>query len=95
VWECDLLDVQSLAKHNDDHRYLLIVIEVLSKFLHIVQLKTKTGNVVMDAFDTILDPSNDDPSGFEPTKGKNFLMRRFKMYLKGRAYRLRSAEILI
>ena len=49
----------------------------------------------MDAFDTILDPSNDDPSGFEPTKGKNFLMRRFKMYLKGRAYRLRSAEILI
>ena len=28
VWECDLLDVKSVAKHNDMHRYILSVIEV-------------------------------------------------------------------
>ena len=39
VWESGLVDVQSLAKHNDGHRYLLTVIDVFSKFLHIVPLK--------------------------------------------------------
>ena len=39
VWEADLVDVQSLAKHNDNHRYLLTVIDVFSKYLHIVLLK--------------------------------------------------------
>jgi hypothetical protein len=28
VWECDLLDVQSLSKYNDRYRYLLTVIDV-------------------------------------------------------------------
>ena len=28
VWECDLLDLQELAKHNDMYRYILSVINV-------------------------------------------------------------------
>ena len=43
VWESDLVDVESLAKHNDGHRYHLTVIDVFSKFLHIVPLNSKTG----------------------------------------------------
>jgi len=39
VRESDLVDVQSLAKLNDGHRHLLTVIDVFSKFLHIVPLK--------------------------------------------------------
>ena len=39
VFEADLVDVQSLAKHNDNHRYLLTVNDVFSKHLHIVPLK--------------------------------------------------------
>jgi hypothetical protein len=31
VWECHLQDVQSLAIHNDKHRYILSVIDVFSK----------------------------------------------------------------
>jgi len=57
VWECDLVDVQSLSKHNDGHRYILTVIDVFSKFLHIVPLKSKIGKAVREAFETVL---NDD-----------------------------------
>ena len=28
LWECDLLDMQSLAKYNDKYRYILSVIDV-------------------------------------------------------------------
>ena len=31
VWECDLVDVQGLSKHNDGIKYLLNVIDVFSK----------------------------------------------------------------
>jgi hypothetical protein len=33
VWECDLVDVQGLSKHNDGIKYLLSVIDVFSKYL--------------------------------------------------------------
>jgi len=46
VLECDLVAVQALSKYNDDYKYHLTVIDVFSKFLHIVPLKSKTGSDV-------------------------------------------------
>jgi len=40
-WEAEFVDVQSLAKHNDNHKNILTVIDVFSKLLHIVPLKLK------------------------------------------------------
>ena len=39
VWECDLIDVQAFGKFNDNYKFLLTVIDVFSKYLHIVPLK--------------------------------------------------------
>jgi len=39
VWECDLLDVQSYAKYNDNYRYILSVIDIFSKFLYLIPVK--------------------------------------------------------
>ena len=39
LWEANMVDVQALAKHNDGHRYLLTVIDVFTKYLHVVPLK--------------------------------------------------------
>ena len=41
LWECDVVDVQAFRKFNDNYRYLLRGIDVFSKFLHIVRLKSK------------------------------------------------------
>ena len=58
IFECDLVDVQALSKHNDGHKYLLTVIDVFSKFLHIVPLKSKTGKDVSSAFQSVLKDPN-------------------------------------
>jgi len=50
VWECDLLDVQAYAKYNDNYRYILSVIEVFSKYLHLIPIKIKRGPSVATAF---------------------------------------------
>ena len=55
VWECDLIDVQALSRHNDGVKYLLTVIDVFSKFLHMVPLKSKSGKDVSSAFRSVLE----------------------------------------
>jgi len=39
VLECDLIDIRVLFRSNDNYIYILSVIDVFSKFLHLVPLK--------------------------------------------------------
>ena len=60
--ECDLVDIQVLGKFNDSYRYLLAVIDVFSKFLHIVPMRSKTGTAVALTFGSIFkDPKYSKP----------------------------------
>jgi transposase InsO family protein len=88
VWELDLIDVQNLAKYNDNQRYLLSAIEVFSKFLHIFHLKSKTGQFVASAFLSIFDspkykkPLRTRPIWVRTDRGKEFLNNNFQDALK-------------
>jgi len=62
VWEFDLLDVQSYAKYNDNFKYILSVIDVFSKFLYLIPVKTKGGHAVTAAFLSIFDDKPKLPS---------------------------------
>ena len=87
VWECDLLDLQSLGKYNDMHRYIRPVIEEFSKFLHLVPLKTKSGPSIASAVRCISHNDDDDlrrrsPVSVCPDKGKEFLNDQFQNMLR-------------
>ena len=89
VWECDLIDVRSLSKFNGNVKYLLTVIDVFSKFLHIVPLKSKTGPAVTSAFESILKDLKYStpvrkrrPIWVRTDKGKEFLNKHFQNMLK-------------
>ena len=53
-WQMDLADMQSMQKFNDGYRYLLVCIDVFSKYAWVVPLKNKTGPSLMNAFKVIL-----------------------------------------
>jgi transposase InsO family protein len=86
--EADLVDVQAFSKFNDNYKYLLTVIDVFSKFLHIVPLKSKMGTAITLAFKSILkDPKYSTPVQRRPIwlrtdKGKEFLNKHFQDMLK-------------
>ena len=50
IWAADLVDMSSFSRSNKGYKYLLIVIDVFSKYGWIVPLKTKTGKEVAQAF---------------------------------------------
>jgi len=88
VWETDLVDIQNLAKYNDNYKYLLTVIDVFSKYLYVIPLKSKTGPDVTAAFCSIFkEPKYSKPFRRRPVwvrtdKGKEFLNKHFQNMLK-------------
>ena len=55
--------MQLISKFNKGFRYLVCVIDILSKYPWVVPLKDKKGVSIADAFQKIL-----DDSGSKPTK---------------------------
>ena len=53
TWQVDLIDLQKYAKINRNYKYILTIIDILSKFAYTVPLKTKTGEEVANAFSSI------------------------------------------
>ena len=53
IWCSDLVDMQKLSKWNKGYKYLLMVLDLFSKYGWIVPLKTKTGLEVSKAFESI------------------------------------------
>jgi transposase InsO family protein len=88
IWECYLIDVQSLSKFNDAYKFLLTVIDNFSIFLHLVPLKSKTVTAVTSAFQSILqDPKYSKPIQRRPVwvrtdRVKEFLIKTFQDRLK-------------
>jgi len=86
VWECDLLDVQSYAKYNENFRNMLFGIDVFSKFLYLFSVKTKIGPAVSSAFLSIIDDkpklTSRRPVWLRMDTGKDFLNKHFQDMLR-------------
>jgi hypothetical protein len=95
VLECDLIDIQNVSKYNDNYRNLLSVIDVFSKFLHIVPLRIKIGTAVASVFRSILAKySHRRLIWVRRDRGKKFLTDRSKTCWRRRAFSFKCVAIL-
>ena len=53
IWSSDLVDMQKLSKRNKGYKYLLMALDIFSKYGWIVPLKSKTDLEVSKSFQTI------------------------------------------
>ena len=81
LWEADLAFVQDVAKENDGVNYLLVVIDVLSKYVWVRAMKNKTARSLLEAFDSILSEGR-KPEKLRTDKGTEFVNESFQQYLK-------------
>ena len=80
-WQADLADLQNLSKFNKGYRYLLVCIDILSKFAWIRPLKKKTGKEVEAAFRDIFSKGR-KPKMMQTDRGKEFLDGRVQKMFK-------------
>ncbi|MBN3304855.1 TRPM5 protein, partial [Amia calva] len=77
----DLVDMSNLSKYNNGHKFMLMCIDVLSKYAWARILHNKTGRAVTRAFEDILGQGR-CPKKLQTDKGKEFLNREFQNLLK-------------
>ena len=98
-WQADLVDLQKLARLNKGYKYLLVCIDILSKFAWIRPLKTKSGSEIEEAFRDIFSKGR-KPLILQTDRGKEFLNRHVQKLFKDKnikfftSYSERKASIV-
>ena len=91
LWEADLAFVHDVAKENDGVNYLLVVIDVFSKFLWVRLMKNKSAHCLVQAFDSILGEKR-KPEKLRMDKGTKFVNESFQQYLKKQGIQFYTAK---
>lgn len=76
--QADLVEMIKYAKINKGYKYILVVINVFSKFVWCEPVKNKSGNEVVRAMDKILSQMNARPKNLQTDMGKEFYNKKFK-----------------
>lgn len=93
VWEADLIELRNLKSYNDGYSYLLVIIDVLSKYAWVEPLREKTANCVINAFQRVLARSEGRvPVYLQTDKGKEFVAQPMQKFLKENDIRFRVAR---
>ena len=70
IWAADLADMTALSKENKGVNFLLLVIDIFSKYGWIIPLKDKKGETVANALKTIFKERK--PGKLWTDKGREF-----------------------
>ena len=92
-WECDILDMQSLSKYKDTYRYILSVIDVFSKYLHLVPINTKSGPAVTSTFRSLLHDDSPSLLWVRTDKDKDFLNKHSQDMLRDEGIQFQVSKI--
>ena len=76
IWGIDLADMQLISKYNKGIRYILCIIDLLSKY------KDKKGTTIVNGFPSILNNSKRKPNKTCVDHGSEFYNNVFKKWLK-------------
>ena len=90
IWAADLVEMQPLAKFNNGYKYILMIIDVFSKYGWAVPIKTKTGLAVSTALKTVFKEAT--PAMLWTDKGKEFYNKTVAELLKKHNIKLYSTE---
>ena len=80
-FQADLVDVQNLSRYNKGYKYLFTCIDILTKNAWVVPFKTKQGQELVKAFQTIL-LSGRKPNKLQTDQGTEFLNGVFQKFLR-------------
>ena len=83
--------VQDVGKENDGVNYLLVVIDVFSKYVWVRPMKNKTARSLLEAFDSILSEGR-KPEKLRTDKGTEFVNESFRQYLKKKGIQFYTAN---
>ena len=81
TWSADLIDKSSLSKYNENHKFILTVIDIFTKYAWANPLKNKSGLSITNGFKIVLGEQR-KPKKFWVDRVSEFYKKTFKSLLK-------------
>ena len=88
IWEADLMDMVAYADENDRHQYVLVVVDVFTRYAWTTPLKSKQAVEVADALDALFKGGRKPESALRTDKGGEFVNYRVRKVLDAHGVRL-------
>ena len=82
IWGADLADIQLLNKLNKGVRFSWWIMDIYNKYTFVISLKDRKGIKVTNAFQKVLDESNQKTSKIWVDKSSEFYYRSIKLWLE-------------
>ena len=82
IWAADLVDMQYYSRSNKGFKYILMVIDVFSKYGWAIPLKNKSAAEIVCAFTEIWNSEQKPPKFLWTDKGKEFDNKKFRKLLE-------------
>ncbi|GFR19608.1 putative uncharacterized transposon-derived protein F54H12.3 [Trichonephila clavata] len=82
LWQSDLVDLQKLSRFNKGYRYILTIIDVMSRYLRVYPIKDKKANTIAKVFSKIFKEVK--PKNIQTDKGSEFYNKRLSALFKKR-----------
>ena len=92
IWAVDMVDMQKFSEWNKGVKYLVMVIDLFSKYGWIKPLRDKRSETVSKAFDEMFETSKRKPKILWSDKGSEFINKHFKEFLKKKDIKLYHTE---
>ena len=92
IWAADLVEMQKFSKWNKGIKYLLMVIDVFSKYGWIKPLEDKKTESVSKAFNETFKKSKRKPTMLWTDKGSEFISKHLKEFLKKEKIKMYHTE---
>ena len=86
TWGVDLADMQLISKYNKEIRFLLCVIDLLSRYAWVVPLKDIEGVRITNAFQKVLENSKRKPNKIWIDQGIEFCNFQFKKFFERKCH---------
>ena len=86
VWQMDLADVSNQADDNDDYKFLLVLIDVLSRYARVIPLKNKTNKEVIRGLTEAFESNEEytQPTRLSADRGSEFMGKEVLKFYKDR-----------
>ena len=82
LWELDLVDLSKLARETNGHKFILTIIDVLSKYGWLLPLKSKHGNEIKGALTRLFEQTKSRPVIVQTDKETEFLNSHVQNFFK-------------
>ena len=83
IWSLDIVDLTEVGvENNRSHRYVLVVVDIFSKFRWTNPLKNKKAQTIKNASENVIKSSKRQPNLIETYRGKQFYTSFFKKFQK-------------